>query len=222
MRIRERQLVYGSIYGVATFIVGWLIAYLFTPQSLLTEVPRWKSTLWVYLSAHFVSISGLQVAGVFNAFSEVDLVSQVPALHSLRAVPFLIVALGGVVTDETVGYSTRFWHLIQNSGSVLIGYLSAGLLAFVASEAQPGVSVLIVGGVVLGSAVLIGSTVTQRFTRGIPVFALTSVGGLLLVGLLVVLGGVVVLSSIWPLIGVSVVGAFSGACLSYIVRNAPT
>lgn len=222
MRIRQRQLLYGTVFGLATFLVGWLITYVLTPSDLLTNFPRWKVTLWVFLSAHFVSISGLQLGGLSSAFTQVDLITQIPTLRSLRVVPILLTALGGVMMVEAMNYTTRFKYLIQNSGALLTGYLAAGLLAFVISEAQPGVALIIVLAVLLAGGAYIGGTVTQRFTAGVPVFAVTSLGGVVLIGLLVVLGGLVVLQSIAPLVGVSLVGVTVGAVLAWTARNVPS
>lgn len=222
MRVRQRQLLYGTAFGVAGFLVGCLITHLVTPAGFLEDMPRWKVTVWVFLSAHFVPISGLQVGGLSAAFTRVDLVSQVPALQTLRVVPVLLTALGGLLVVEAVNYTTRLKHLIQNSGALLMGYLSTGILLFVVSEAQPGVSILLVLAAVLGGCAYLGGVVTQRITGGVPVFAVTSVGGIVAIGLLVVLGGVVVLQAIAPLIGVSVVGVLAGALLAWIARNVPS
>lgn len=221
MRVRQRQLVYGSIFGVATFLVGWAITYLLTPPEILTGLPEWKATLWVFLSAHFISISGVQLGGMRTMFTKVDLIAQLPMLQSLRVVPVLITALGGIMMVEAVGYTRRFSYLLQNSGALLIGYLSAGLIAFVVSEAQPDVAMLVVLGVVIGGAAFIGGTVTQRLTGSIPVFAITSIGGIILIGLLIILGGFVILQSIAPLVAISVVGITVGAILAWIARNTP-
>ncbi|MFW6436873.1 MAG: hypothetical protein ACOCYZ_04500 [Halococcoides sp.] len=222
MRVRQQQLKYGAVFGLATFFVGWAITYVLTPPDLLIDTSRWKVTLWVFLSAHFVSISGLQLGGLSSAFSQVDLIAQEPMLRGLRAVPILLTALGGVMMVEAVNYTTRFKYLIQNSGALLTGYLSAGLLAVVVSGAQPSVAVIIVLAVLLAGGTYIGSTVTNRLTTGLPVFAVTSLGGVVLIGLLVVLGGLVVLQSIAPLIGVSLVGVTIGAVVAWTARNVPS
>ncbi|QIB75736.1 hypothetical protein G3I44_16480 [Halogeometricum borinquense] len=123
---------------------------------------------------------------------------------------------------EVVNYTTRFRYLIQNSGSLLIGYLTAGFLAFIVSEAQPGVALIVVFGVVLGGAAYIGGTVTHRLTGDLPVFGVASVGGIVLVGLTIIVGGLTVLRAIGPLVAVSVVGVCFGSVMAWIVRNVPT
>jgi hypothetical protein len=81
---------------------------------------------------------------------------------------------------------------------------------------------IVVLAVLLAGGAYIGGTVTQRFTAGLPVFAVTSLGGVVLIGLLVVLGGLVVLQSIAPLVGVSLVGVTVGAVLAWTARNVPS
>jgi len=74
MRVRKKQQVYGALFGIGTFLVGWGITFFLTPQDLLTDLPRWQVTLWVYLSAHFVKISGLAVLQSFGPLVVVSLV----------------------------------------------------------------------------------------------------------------------------------------------------
>ncbi|WP_430503629.1 hypothetical protein [Haloparvum sp. PAK95] len=221
MRVRQRQLVYGSIIGASTFLVGWAATYLLTPADLLAEYSRWKVTLWVYLSAHFVKISGIHVGGLGAAFTEVDLIKQLPLLHSLRVLPLLLTVLGGVLVVETVNYTERLWYLLQNSSSLLLGYLGAGLLAFVVSEAQPGVAAIVLVGGVLCSTLFIGATLAQYLTGNLPIFGVVSLGGVIGIGLLVIIGGVAVLQSVGPLLAVATTGTVLGAILAWLARNSP-
>lgn len=222
MRVRQRQIVYGSAFGATTFLVGWAITVFLTPPDVLAELPRWKSSLWIYLSAHFVSISGLQLVGIGAAFVEVDLLSHFPQLQILRVMPIFLTTIGGLLMIEVVNYTTRFHHLIQNAGSLLIGYLSVGFLAFIVSGAQPGVAMLIVSGAILAAGAYIGGTVTQRLTGAVPVFAVISVGGVVLIGLLILLGGTAIVTAIGPMIAVSTLGVTIAAVLAYVSRNVPT
>jgi len=220
MRVRQQQLIYGAVFGASAFLAGWAITFLLTPQGLISGVPQWKVTLWVFLSANFVKISGLQVNGFSGAFTQIDLVSQLPALRSLRVVPFLLTALGGIMMVEKINYTTQMKYLIQNSGSLLVGYLTAGLLGFVISGAQPGVAFIMIVAVVVALAAIIGSTLTQNLMRGVPVIGFTSIGGIVAIGLLVILGGVAVIQSFGPLVVVSCIGVSAGAALAWIARNA--
>jgi len=119
---------------------------------------------------------------------------------------------------EAVNHTTRFEYIIQNGGALLTGYLAAGLLAFVISEVQPGVAMIIALAVLLAGGAYIGGTVAQRFTAGVPVFA-GDLRGVVLIGLLVALGGLVVLQSIASLVGGSLVGVTVGAVPAWTVRN---
>jgi len=121
---------------------------------------------------------------------------------------------------EKINYTTQMKYLIQNSGSLLVGYLTAGLLGFVISGAQPGVAFIMIVAVVVALAAIIGSTLTQNLMRGVPVIGFTSIGGIVAIGLLVILGGVAVIQSFGPLVVVSCIGVSAGAALAWIARNA--
>jgi len=178
-------------------------------------------TLLQLASAHYVPVSGVQIGGIGSVFSQVDLVREVPSLRTLRAVPILLTALGGLMMVEAVGYTRRLRHIFENSSWLLLGYLPAGLLIIVLSGAQPGVTFLLVIAAVVASAVTIGAKLGQRLAVGVPVVALTSLGGLAAVGLLVLIGGFAILTVIGPFIGISFAGTALGGLLAWTARNTP-
>jgi len=219
MRIRERQLIYGTIIGAGTFLSGCFLTALFIPDGFLNDVETWRVVAWVYLNAHFVQIVGETFAGI--TLSTVDLIGQTPALRVFRVVPVLLLVSGGLLMIETIGYTSRFTHLIQNSWALLIGYLGTGLIAFVLSDAQPGVSSIIMFGLIAIIALAIGSAFLGAVVRGIPMFGIVSLGGIFLIGLLIILSGIQVLQAIWPFLAVSVSGTALAAVFAWAARNAP-
>lgn len=214
MRVRQRQLTYGLAFGSSAFLAGLLVAILVTPQSVLSGVARWKAATWVFFSAHFMPI---QTA----VFTRVDVIAQVPALQSLRVVPILLTTAGGLATVLAVGYTPRFTHILQNSAAVIVGYVASGVVVFIASGARPGVALIVVGAAVIGAAAYIGATLTQSLTADLPVFAVTSLGGIVAIGLLVLVGGVAVLSAFLPLVGIAGAGAVVAAIVAWVARNGP-
>lgn len=219
---RQRQLVYGTIFGVCTFLAGWITIHPLMPAEILSGLPRWKATLWVFLSAHFMSVSGLQIGGLGAAFTDVDLIAQFPTLRGFRALPILFTMLGGLLMVEVVNYTKRLTYLLQNAAALLIGYLGSGVLTFIISDMQPGASLMVFLGVLIAGATVVGSKVTQRLTGNLPILGVTSVGSIVLVGLLVIFGGLTVLQAIGPFIGVSTVGVVFAGGLAWIARNVPT
>ena len=91
MNIREKQLRYGFLFGVGIFGIGWGISHLLTPASVLPDHSRWQVSLWMYLSAHYVSISNVALGQTGNVFFQTDLV-EASSLEPFRAVPVLSVS----------------------------------------------------------------------------------------------------------------------------------
>jgi hypothetical protein len=219
MPTRQRLLIYGSVIGATSFLTGCVITYLILPEKILTEFSGWEPVVWVYLNAHFVTISGTQVQGLAGLFQSVDLIESYPGLEALRVVPVLLVIIGGLVMIEVMGYTRRVKYLVQNATSVAIGYAMTGLFGFIISGAQPGVGLIILIGVVVALAAMVGSTITNAITPNLEFFGIVSLGSVIMIGLLVILGGAVVIQAIWPLFAVSLVGGVFAAALSVIARS---
>jgi len=219
MSVRQQQMKYGFAIGLGVFLCGTVLTHLLLPGSTLSEFARWKVTIWTYLSAHFVSISAMRFGGISYAYTEVDLINAFPALQSLRAVPILLVTLGSVLVVDSVDYTSRFKYILQNSASVLLGYLSAAIVAFVLSGAQRGTAMYLMLVALAAAGLFIGSRVVGGLTGGLPIFGIASLGGIVLIGIFTIFGGLMVIRSIGPLFLVAASGAFAGAVLSWLVRN---
>lgn len=220
MDIREKQLRYGFLFGFGTFVMGWGITHFFTPASVLPDHSRWQVSLWMYLSAHSVSISNAALGQTGNVFVQTDLV-EASSLEPIRAVPVLITAIGGLLMVQVVGYTRRLRYVLENSFSLLVGYLTTGILAIIISGASPGMTVILVLALVLATAVAVGSVLAKRLTVGIPVVALTSIGGLAAIGLVVFVGGLGLLAIFGPFVLVSTIGVLGGGLFAWTARNVP-
>ncbi|MFB6302785.1 MAG: hypothetical protein ABEH78_08000 [Haloferacaceae archaeon] len=220
MRIRQRQLVYGTLFGAGAFVLGWALTYLFLSPNFLSETPTWQAALLLYINGHFVEITDATVGGI--GVGTVDLITELPNLGHVRALPPLSLILASVLTAEAVGYSSRGRHILQNAASAAIGYVPAVAIGMVVSGARPGISLIVLLGVGLAISTYIGAGIVQKVTGGLPILAITSLGGLAAIGLLTILGGLVVLNAIWPLLAMIALSVIAGGVLMYAVRNAPT
>jgi hypothetical protein len=57
MRTGERRQVYGLLLGYLAFLAGCVVAYVFLWNGVLPEFSRWRVSIWVYLSAHYVQVA---------------------------------------------------------------------------------------------------------------------------------------------------------------------
>lgn len=219
MSVRQQQIRYGFAIGLGVFLCGTVLTHLLLPGDVLSDFARWKVAIWTYLSAHFVSISAVRFGGISYAYTEVDLINTFPVLHSLRTVPILLVTLGSVLVVDAVDYTTQFKYILQNSASVLLGYLSAAITAFVLSGAQRGTIMFLILMSLAAAGLFIGSKVVGGLTGGLPIFGIASLGGVILIGIATIFTGLMFIQSIGPLFLVAASGAFAGAVLSWLVRN---
>lgn len=222
MRVSERQLRYGLLFGAAAFGTGWGLTYLIAPTEALAGVERWRAVTWLYLNAHFVTVAGSQIGGFSMLGESVNVLGEVPVLETLYLVPLFLTVLGGVLMNDVVGRTTRFRHLLQNSASLLYGYFAMGALAFVGSDIQPAISLVLIVFLIFAAALYIGSTVVNSLTGSLPFIGIVSLGGVVAIGLIVIIGGLAVLQAIAPFLVTAGVGVFVGGVLTWISRNVPT
>ena len=89
------------------------------------------------------------------------------------------------------------------------------------SGAQPAIAGFAAIILVFAVATFVGSTALEKLTGGLPFFAVTALGLVIIVGMILVLVGVAIPTAILPMRIVSVSGAATGAVLLWSVRNAP-
>jgi hypothetical protein len=218
MSIRRHQLLYGSLWGAVAFSAGLLATFLVIPPGLL-DVEKWRTAAWLFLNANWIPIAGIRVMGISGIGTNVNVINATGQLRPLYALPPLLVTLAALLTGDSLGYTTRPWHVVQNCAGAIAGYLGAALITILASGARPAVAVVILLGGLLGGGLFIGSTVANRLTGGLPVFGVTTLGGLAAIGLAVILGGATVITALAPLVALSLVGVFAATVLLLIVRS---
>lgn len=214
MSIRRRQAVFGLIYGAGGFAVAWLLVFVLLPSNFLTQVPRWRAATLLLVNAHYLEITGLVALGLGTA----DFIANTQALGYVRAVALLSIVLAGALTADAVGRTSQFKHYLENSAAALAGYLPALTGAIFATNARPAIQLILLLAVGLTVATYVGAGIAQKVTGGLPIFAITSLGGLAAIGLLVLVAGSTVIAVIWRGVAMTVGGATAGGILLYSTR----
>lgn len=199
-RLRQKRRRVALPATVLSFLAAWATTGLLVPETFLSAVPRWKSTLLTHLSAHFIEFAQTNSLGLVT--NEISLVQAAGLPATVHLIPFCAVGLASGYVCHTIS-TPRIQQNIENALRVGIGYLVLGLAAIVISDMRPAISSLLMVAIVLLGAVWIGSTVVSSATRGLPFFGITSLGTVAVVGLLVILGGVAVVVELWGLFAVS-------------------
>jgi hypothetical protein len=142
------------------------------------------------------------------------------------AVPLLVSALGAVGANISLGGTRDGWTMLQNSATVVGGYVPMALLAMVWGRATPTLGAMIIVLAVGLLALFVGSTVVGSATgsigsrgRGVPVIGVTSLGSLALIGLVVLLVGFVAIRVVIPIAITAAGGAILGTAFVYAGRN---
>lgn len=216
---RKKELYsYGIVWGVLTFVTGVGMTLAVLPEQLkAAEVASWKLATWVWLNAHGLPISEQAVSGSALSSGQLDFIGPIPELHLLRVIPLFLGAFAAVMVVNSMDGVRDDSQLLEYSIVGAGGYIFAGLIAIVLSEAQPGIILIIAIMGVLGAAAYLGGRVANRLH--VPVFAVTSIGGIVGIGLLVLFGAGAVLSIAIPLGKYAIGGALGGAVAVWIGNN---
>lgn len=215
---RKELYSYGLIWGILSFITGIGTTLAVLPEKLKAlEVASWKVATWVWLNAHGLPISEQAVSDSPLNTGQLTFIGPNPELHLLRVIPLFLAAITVLMVVNSMNGVKNDSQLLQYSVVGAGGYIFAGLLAIVVSGAQPGIVMIIAIMLVLAAAAYLGGRVAQQLP--IPVFALTSIGGLVGIGLLVLFGAGAVLAIAIPLGKYAVAGALGGAVAVWIGKN---
>jgi|GEM_PF-1860018 len=220
MRHSERRQRYGLLFGLAAFGVGWGLMYLLAPDLSGDQTDRWLPVTWLHLSAHYIPISGLQTQGLSAVGTSVDFKQQVGAPLA-PAIPGLALLVSAAITADIVGYTERFDYLIKNCLGPLYGYLPALFVAYIWSAANPTIAIAVAVLLILGLALYLGSAVVGQLAQ-IPFFGVTTLFGVIAIGLVVLLAGASLVAVLWRAVVFCVATLAAGAVMMYAVRNAPT
>lgn len=212
MRLEKRRVVYGSIIGAGTFLVGVLLVWLTAPVSEVSDLPEWRAALLVFLDANAVALD----SGASSTVTQ-----NLPSLGIGWVLPVLLVSLGTVLTVNAVSGTSRLRYMVENGSPFLYGYLGIGLIGLLESGARPGIALFTGLVLFLGVAIFVGSTVTGKLTRGLPFLGIASLGLVIVLGMIFVLVGLAILDAMLPMVFVTVLGVGAGVGLSWTARNAP-
>jgi len=191
---------YAFLSGSLAFVAGWAVVAILAPDGAFTEVPRWRSSLWLYLGAHGIPLSDIYLGG--SSFSSTQPLSVIDSSVPFRYVPLAAVIAGAVYTASKFS-STRIKRSVSRTFDAGSAYFLAALAAMVVSDIQPGVStILLIAGVVAAAAWL-GSSFLGTFTRSIPIIGVASLGTILSLGIVLVAGSAAILTMLWQLVAIS-------------------
>ncbi len=218
MSIRRQQLQYGTFWGAVAFLVGLAATFLVTPSGL-PDVEKWRAAAWLFLNANGIPIAGIRILDIADFGSNVNIIDATGQLRALYTLPPFLVIIAAILTGDSLRYTTRPKYVLQNCAGNIIGYVGAALATILASGARPGVAIVILFAGLLGGGLFIGSTLANRLTGGLPVFGVTTLGGLAAVGLAVILGGITVVTTLLPILIISLVGTFVATVLLLAVRS---
>jgi hypothetical protein len=223
MNIRQRQYVYGGAWGLFALVVGYGSVLFTLPDELAQwSTETWRVAAWVYLSANSIPIAGTQVAGLSGFGKQYDLVAGTGVSPTIRAIPVLAVMLAAVLSTISIGYSTRPRHIFENSVVAGIGYFIATSALLFLSNARPGLAIILGIAAVITGAFWLGSRLLVGVAGGVPILGITSISGIVGIGLAAMLVIAVAVSTLLPLVGIALGGSLVGAGLVTVARNAPS
>lgn len=215
---RKRQYTHGIFWGILAFFGGVGITLVTLPEQFTqSDIEQWRIATWIWLNAHGVGIDGAQVGGWDMAFQTVTFIESNPELHMLRIVPVLLAALAGLLVTASMGGARRDKHILENCVTASGGYVLASLGAIVVSGARPGVELIILLTITLAGGIYLGALLANQLP--IPVFAVTTLGGLLGIGLFVFLAAGVVSTVAIPLGKHAVSGGILASMLLWVANN---
>lgn len=198
---------YALFSAGVVFAAGWAISIILIEEGSINSVPRWKSTLWYFLTNH-----GIPLSTAYNTQSSVGVSSPLLATEEptfVRAIPVAATVAAGAYTSHK-----KSARSIKNATSKALtagsAYFLVALLAVVLTDIQPELSSLLLIGALIAGAAWLGSSFLGTFTRGIPIIGVASVGTILALGFILIAGSAAIISILWELIAISYVGAAVG------------
>ncbi|WP_141212949.1 hypothetical protein [Halorubrum sp. Ea1] len=199
---------YYALFSAAiVFTAGWAVSIILIEEGSISNIPRWRSTLWYYLTNH-----GIPLSDAYNTQSSVGVSSPLLATEEpsvVRAVPVAATVVAGAYTSYQKS-SHRIETAATNALTAGSAYFLIALSATVLTDIQPQLSsLLLIGGLIAGAAWL-GSSFLGTFTRNIPIIGVASLGTILALGFILIAGSAAIISILWELLAISYIGAAIG------------
>lgn len=217
MRIEQRRVAYGTVIGAGAFIIGVILVWLTMPVEQVSGLADWRAALWVFLDVNGINLEPTSTGFALLSSAAPD----VPKLNIGWAFPFILVAIGAILSASGVSGTSRFRYMMENGGTVLYGYLGIGLIATAESGARPAIAGITAILLLFVVVIYVGSTITQKITGGLPFIGIASLGTIAVVGLIFVFAGIAIIEAMLPMVVVSAGGTITGIGLLWSVRKAP-
>jgi uncharacterized membrane protein YhdT len=202
-RLRRKKLRYGISSALIAFLAGWAVTTFLTPEGVF-DAPRWQTTLWVYLGAHFVELSNTHTGGLGLGTVQPVVAAGVPTF--VHVIPVLAVASAALYTCWQI-HSSKIGHNVSNAIAAGMGYFLASIGALIVSDMRPSITLLLVLALLVAGGFWLGSTFVRAFSGGFPFIGIASFGTVAALGILLFLGGLTVAAVLWGVIVVSFGGA---------------
>lgn len=198
---------YALFSAGVVFAAGWAISIILIEEGSINGVPRWRSTLWYFLTNH-----GIPLSTAYNTQSSVGVSSPLLATEEpsfVRLIPVVAAAVAGAYTSYKKS-SRSIQTAASNALTAGSAYFLIVLLAIVLTDIQPELSSLLLIGALIAGAAWLGSSFLGTFTRGIPIIGVASIGTVFALGFILIAGSAAIISILWELIAISYVGAAVG------------
>ncbi|SNR58149.1 hypothetical protein SAMN06266787_10541 [Halorubrum ezzemoulense] len=198
---------YALFSAAVVFTAGWAVSIILIEEGSISNIPRWRSTLWYYLTNH-----GIPLSEAYNTQSSVGVSSPLLAAEEpsiVRTIPVAATVVAGAYTS----YQKSTHHIKTAATDALTAgsaYFLIALSATVLTDIQPQLSsLLLIGGLIAGAA-WVGSSFLSTFTRNIPIIGVASLGTILALGFILIAGSAAIISILWELLAISYIGAAIG------------
>lgn len=205
--------------GLVAAGAGVVVTWYALPESLLSITNEtWRSAAWVFLNANDIPIEVNRGAISGSGFGNV--IAENQQFRYLRALPFGLMIVAGVLAAEHAHSRAELPDTLLYSGLAVVGYLLGLISIVVLTNALPTLSwtFLIVGGGL--AAIAVGSRVLDATTGGFPTIAVTSLGTVALIGIIVIVTGAALVDLLLPATAVAGGGSAVGGFLIWMNRNA--
>jgi len=106
--------MYTPLSGLLAFVTGWAVVAVLASDGAFSNVPKWQSSLWLYLVGHGIRLCDIHLGGI--GFSSTQPLSTMNDSMRLRYVPLVAVTGAALYT-----YAKFFSPKIKRSVSKTIG-----------------------------------------------------------------------------------------------------
>lgn len=218
--VRQKQLLFGTLWGSMAFLTGLACTFYAVGDGVLPETERLRAAAWFFLGANGIGVEWSQLGGSALHTQRVNLLTEYPRFSYLKVLPWSLSVLGAILVAESIGYSKRPRHIIENCLSVVLGYFAVGVVTIYISNALPSIEAIVLILLVLAVALFLGGSILSALAGSLAFVGVVSIWGLLFIGLIAIGGGLILLDTFAPLVYYPSIGAAIASVLLMVARKA--